>query len=153
MSEEAIYGLILVSGMIVAAGQHGGSSVAVLITVLVTVVVFYLAHVYAGALGRLALSEGRAGFWRSAGAASRQSLGMLVAAIPAIIVLTLGASRIIDDTLANWAALSVNTVVLGIFGWIAVARWTKHWMWRLVSALVTAAFGGLLIILKALLHH
>jgi hypothetical protein len=50
-------------------------------------------------------------------------------------------------------ALTVNTVMLGALGWIAVARWSTHWLPRILSALTTAAFGGVLILLKAVIHH
>ena len=45
------------------------------------------------------------------------------------------------------------TVILGILGWIAVARWSTHWLPRILSALLTAGFGGILIALKAVIHH
>lgn len=153
MSEEAIYGLILVSGMIVVAGGDGGDSLAALITVVVTVIVFYLAHVYAGALERLAASEGKRRLGESLHAAARGSSGMLAASIPSIVVLTLGTTHVIDDSTANWTALVLNTVMLGVLGWIAVARWTTRWLPRVMSAVITAAFGGVLIGLKAAIHH
>ncbi|GAA2970177.1 hypothetical protein GCM10010460_00710 [Microbacterium terrae] len=153
MSEEAIYGLILVSGMIVVAGSDDGRSLSVLVTVAVTVLVFYAAHVYAGALGRLAATDGSGGLGTSLRAAARQSSGMLAASVPAIIVLALGTTHVIADATANWTALVLNTIVLGALGWIAVARWTTHWAPRIISALITAAFGGALIALKALIHH
>src|SRR5262245_62038436 len=45
-TEEAVYGVILVAGMIVVAGSHGDSSWTVFTTVVVTVLVFWAAHVY-----------------------------------------------------------------------------------------------------------
>jgi hypothetical protein len=152
-SEESVYGLILVSGMIVVSGTVVGTSINALLTVAVTVVVFYLAHVYAGTLGRLAATDGRAGFSDSLRAAARHSRGMLVAAIAPLVILLLGATDLIDDSLAIWTALVVNTVLLGVLGWIAVARWSTHWWPRLLSALITAGFGLVLIALKAFIHH
>lgn len=151
MTEEAIYGLILVSGMIVVSA--GGTSLHALVTVGVTVLVFFAAHVYAGTLGRLAATDGHAGLRASLRASARQSSGMLVASVAPLAVLLLGTTRLIDDDTALWAALIVNTVVLGALGWTAVARWSVHWWPRLLSALLTAAFGGVLIILKAVIHH
>jgi hypothetical protein len=153
MSEEAIYGLILVSGMIVVSGTLAGTSLNALTTVAVTVLVFYAAHVYAGTLGRLAATDGHAGLRTSLRAASHQSSGMLLAAVPPLGVLLLGAVDVLADTTAIWTALIVNTVLLGALGWIAVARWSRHWFPRLLSAIVTAAFGGVLILLKAIIHH
>ena len=77
---------------------------------------------------------------------------MLLASIAPLIVLLLGTTRVIADDTALWCALIVNTVVLGALGWTAVARWSTHWWARLVSALLTAAFGGILIVLKAVIH-
>lgn len=153
MSEEAIYGLILVSGMIVVSATTRGSSLDAFVTVLVTVVVFFGAHVYAGTLGRLAATDGNAGLRASLRASARQSSGMLLASVAPLVILLLGATRVIDDGAALWAALIADTVILGALGWIAVARWSTHWVPRLVSAITTAAFGGILIILKAIIHH
>lgn len=153
MSEEAVYGLILVSGMIVVSYTATGTSLSALVTVVVTVLVFFAAHVYAGTLARLAASDGRATLPESLQAAARHSLGMLLISLLPIAVLFLGVSRFIDDGLAVWVALSVDAVVLGILGWLAVAKWTTNVWLRLGSALTTAAFGGILILLKAFIHH
>lgn len=151
MTEEAIYGLILVSGMIVVSA--GGTSLNALVTVAITVLVFFAAHVYAGTLGRLAVTDGHAGLRASLAASARQSSGMLVASVAPIVVLLLGTTQVIDDDTALWAALIVNTLILGALGWIAVSRWSTHFWPRVLSALLTAAFGGVLVILKAVIHH
>lgn len=153
MSEEAIYGLILVSGMIVVSYDLAGTSLNALITVVVTVIVFFAAHVYAGTLARLAATDGKAGLPESIRAAVHHSLGMLLVSLAPIAVLLLGVTKVVDDDFAIWCALSIDAIALGILGWLAVAKWTPHFWLRLASALVTAAFGGVLIVLKALLHH
>ena len=153
MSEEAIYGLILVSGMIVVSGSVVGTSINALFTVAVTVLVFFIAHVYAGTLGRLAASEGDAGLRTSLAASARQSSGMLIAAVAPLVLLLLGTTRVVDDDTAIWGALIIDSVILGVLGWLAVARWTTHWVPRLLSAVLTSAFGGVLILLKAFIHH
>lgn len=153
MSEEAIYGLILVSGMIVVSYGLAGTSLNALITVVVTVIVFFAAHVYAGTLARLAATDGKAGLPESVRAAVHHSLGMLLVSLAPIAVLLLGVTRAVDDGVAIWLALSIDAIALGVLGWLAVAKWTPHFWLRLASALLTAAFGGVLILLKALLHH
>ena len=136
LTEEAIYGLILVSGMIVVSGQSGTASIEVLVTVIVTVAVFYAAHVYAGAVARLA-AVGRTGHLRHALAhAARQSSGLLVAAVVPVVILALGTTHVIPDTTANWAALVVNTVMLAVLGWIAISRWSESWAARIVGSVV-----------------
>ncbi len=153
MSEEAIYGLILVSGMVVVSGLSVGTAVNALVTVVVTVIVFYLAHVYAGTLGRLAATDGRATLRAGLAAAARQSGGMLLASLPPLVVLLLGALGILEENVALWFALIVNTVLLGGLGWFAVARWSTSRLSRIAGAVITAAFGGVLILLKAFISH
>ncbi|HWM15820.1 MAG TPA: hypothetical protein VNP97_04465 [Microbacterium sp.] len=153
MSEEAIYGLILVSGMIVVSYTLTGTSLSALVTVVVTVIVFFAAHVYAGTLARLAATDGSAGLGQSLRAAAYHSLGMLLISLAPIAVLLLGVTRFVDDDLAVWLALLVDTLALGTLGWLAVAKWTRNYWLRLASALITAAFGGVIIFLKAFIHH
>jgi hypothetical protein len=153
MSEEAIYGLILVSGMIVVSYDLAGTSLNALITVVVTVLVFFAAHVYAGTLARLAATDGKAGLPESIRGAVHLSHGMLVISLAPVAVLLLGVTRVVDDDFAIWLALTIAALALGVLGWLAVAKWTRHFGLRLASATLTAAFGGILILLKALLHH
>ncbi|MDN3494650.1 hypothetical protein QL996_01805 [Planococcus sp. APC 4015] len=152
-SEEAIYGLILVSGMIVVSNSVVGTSANALLTVVVTVLVFFAAHVYAGTLARLAATDGAAGFLPSVRASVMHSLGMLVAAVPPLVILLMGTTRVFPDDSAIWAALIVDALLLGILGWFAVSRWTRRVWPRLASALITAAFGLVLVALKAFIHH
>ncbi|MCR2762257.1 hypothetical protein NQ152_01910 [Microbacterium sp. zg.B48] len=153
MSEEAVYGLILVSGMIVVSYNLTGTSLSALVTVVVTVLVFFAAHVYAGTLARLALTEGKAGLPQSLRAAARHSRGMLLISLAPIAVLLLGVTRVVDDDLAVWTALVVDTVALGVLGWLAVLKWTSRFWVRVVSALTTAAFGLVIVAMKAFIHH
>lgn len=153
MSEEAIYGLILVSGMIVVSGSLVGTSINALVTVIVTVIVFFAAHVYAGTLSRMAVGAGRAHFRQSLRAALWHSSGMLVVSVPPIVILALGVTEVFDDQTAIWTALIVDTVALGVLGWLAASRWLDGFWPRLLSALVTAAFGGIIVFLKAVIHH
>ena len=153
MSEEAIYGLILVSGMIVVSYDLTGTSISALVTVVVTVIVFFAAHVYSGTLARLAETDGKAGLPESLRGAVYHSLGMLLVSLAPIAVLLLGVTRAVDDDVAVWFALIIDAVALGILGWLAVAKWTRHFWLRLGSALLTAAFGGVIILLKAFIHH
>lgn len=153
MTEESIYGLILVSGMIVVSQSLVGTSANALLTVVVTVAVFFFAHVFAGTLARLAGEEGQGDLRHSIRGALHHSRGMLVAAVIPILILGLGVTRVIDDESAIWAALLVDVVLLGILGWLAVARWSTSTVLRLTSAVITAGFGVVITALKVLLHH
>lgn len=152
-TEEAIYGLILVSGMVVVAGSAGGSSSDAVLAIAITVVIFYAAHVYAGALSRLAATGGKAGLRQSIIDAGVHSSGLLAAGAVPTAVLALGAAGVIGDEPAFLSALIVNTILLAGLGWVAVARWSDHWSARLVGALISASFGGVLIVLEAFGTH
>ena len=152
MSEESIYGLILVSGMIVISKSIVGTSLNALITVVVTVIVFFAAHVYAGTLARLALSR-QATLGASLRAAAHHSEGMLLVSLIPIAVLLLGVTRVVDDDLAIWVALIVDTLLLGVLGWVAVSSWTRRFWPRLWGTLITAGFGVVIIVLKVFVHH
>lgn len=152
ISEESVYGLILVSGMIVVSNSLTGTSAGALTTVVVTVVVFFAAHVYAGTIAGMAKEHTRGDLRRSFVAAFHHSEGMLLVSVAPIAVLALGVTRVVDDEVAIWTALTLDTVILAVLGWFAVARWNPAFWPRLASALITAAFGGVLIALKALIH-
>jgi len=152
ISEESVYGLILVSGMIVVSNNLTGTSAGALVTVVITVVVFFAAHVYAGTIAGIAKEHTRGDIRRSFVAAFHHSEGMLLVSIAPIAVLLLGVTRYIDDEIAIWAARVVDTAILGALGWFAIARWNPGFWPRAASALITAAFGGVLAALKALIH-
>jgi hypothetical protein len=153
VSEEAVYGLILVAGMIVTAGMHDQSSWAVFWTVTGTVLVFWAAHIYAGTLAHLSVGPHRSmelsgAFW----AAVRRSSGLLIgAAVPAAILL-LGATRAIDDASAMWVALWAEVGALAVLGYFAFRKRGASVAVCILGALTTALFGLAMIALKAFVH-
>ncbi len=152
-TEESVYGVILVAGMIVVGGSHASSSWEVFLTVIITVIVFWAAHVYAGTVAHHGFTEGHeVGIREAFGIAMRRSSGLLAsAAIPSVILLA-GATRVIDDVLAVWAALWSGVIVLAVLGWIAFARRNAPWGFRLLGSLTTAAFGLVMVVLKVFVH-
>lgn len=152
-TEQAVYGLILVSGMIVVSNNLVGTSLNALVTVALTLIVFYAAHVYAGTLAKLAREGEQASLRVSLVESAHESEGMLLAAIVPLAALLLGVFQVVDDDTAIWIALALDIVILGVLGWLAIARWTTRFWPRLASAVVTAAFGGVIAVLKSIIHH
>lgn len=152
-TEPAVYGLILVSGMIVVSNSLVGTSANALASVVLTLIVFYAAHVYAGTLARLAREGEQASFWESLVESAHESEGMLITAIIPLTALLLGVLHVIEDETAIWTALGLDIIMLGVLGWLAIARWTSRFWPRLASAVVTAAFGGAIALLKSFVHH
>ena len=152
-TEEGVYGVILVAGMIVASGTHATAVWEVFTAVVVTVVVFWAAHVYAATVAH---HGARNGHTLTLGAALRhalnRSLGLLVSALIPTSILLLGVAHIVDDATAVWAALWAGVVVLAVIGFLTYrSRGSSAWI-CILGAASTAGFGIVMILLKAALH-
>lgn len=96
LSEPAIYGVVLVGGLVVIIGNSADASWDVLVKVLATLLVFFLSHVYAfvvAHLGDTRSEDGASVRTRvEAGirAGTSHSWGMLLAGAIPLSVLTLG---------------------------------------------------------------
>lgn len=152
-TEGAVYGNILVSGMIVVAGTYRATAWNVLITVIGTVLVFWAAHVYAGTLSMQVADDGDPHpLSHSFRLALRRSLGMLIAALLPSLVLLLGTLKIVDDQVALWVALWLGVIILGVIGYLVYARRGSSMVVRLLGALSSAGFGLVMVLLKAFVH-
>jgi hypothetical protein len=151
-SESAIYGVVLVSSLI-AIGWRENTDLEVLGFTLGAVIVFWLAHVYAGTVSREETGSPR---WRAIFAAARTSAagsaGMLLAMILPTIFLILATVDVLDEYVAYYLALWVGALVLAVIGWWTAARRGGHWAWRLLSAVMTASLGLFVIWLGSLVH-
>ncbi len=153
-SESAVYGVVLVSGMVALVADTDYASGEVLLKIISTVLVFWAAHVYAGLVAFPHEEPSAADVtWTAALWASiNQSWGLLVAALIPSTVLLLGVLGVLNDGDAIWGSLWVDVVLLALIGYFGVATWsTKIWA-RLAGALATAVLGMVLIALKALIH-
>jgi hypothetical protein len=153
ITEESVYGTVLVSGIIVATGTHGISSFQVFLSVFGTVIVFWAAHVYANTLaGHDAAAAEHANLSSSLWNSIRRSTGFLTSALPPSVVLLLGALKAIDDTVAIWTALWLGVAILALLGYVVYWRRGDSWPIRILGALGTATFGFAMIFLKAIVH-
>lgn len=154
-TEAAVYGTILVSGLIALASYSGETSVRVLIKVGVTVVVFWASHVFAGTVARMgehASDEVRAELGPAFRGSLRHSLGMLTSATVPALILLLGTTRIIPDDIANDVALWSGVVILAFLGYVAFLRRGSSQLIRILGALATASFGLVFVVMKAFIH-
>lgn len=148
-----IYGTILVLAVIVAgakAFEHEAGHIAGLVAV--TVVVFWLAHVYADAIAHAVAYDQHLSLADLGRIAHRQA-SMVEAAVPPLLALALGAFGILSTKLAVWLAFGLGLVVLCAQG-ITFARVER--MGRLGTFAVVAANLGLgvaLVGLKLLVSH
>lgn len=153
ITEESVYGTVLVSGMIVVAGSYGATSWQVFLSVFGTVIVFWAAHVYAGTIAGHGVDEGGNGSLALAlRRALRRSVGFLTSALPPSIVLLLGALNAVDDKVAIWVALWLGVLILAVLGFIVFSLRGDSWPIRILGSLGTALFGVAMILLKAFIH-
>jgi len=155
VSEPAIHGVILVAGLVVILGNSEEASWDVLVKVIATLVVFWAAHVYAGAVAHLGDEYEGDTPWRTrAVRATRDSLdhswGMLLAGVIPLVVLTMGTLNLLSDQNAIWGTLWVAVLILGVLGWLGVASWSPRPQARFLGAAVTSLLGLALVVLKAL---
>jgi hypothetical protein len=152
LTEESIYGTVLVNGILVAAGVDTALW-HLFVSVLGTVVVFWAAHVYAGTV----VGYGRSGHHSlTLGTAFRRSMlhsvGLLTAALPPCVVLLLGALRVVPDAAAVWGALWLGVGILGVCGYRAFQLRGSSATARILGCLGTAALGLAMVVLKAVIH-
>ncbi|WP_404429794.1 hypothetical protein LG299_10050 [Microbacterium lacus] len=151
-SEEGVYGVILVAGLIVVTGAENATAWSVFLAVVGTVLVFWAAHVYAGTVSRHGFGDGTTGLRKAFRDALHHSWGLLVSALIPACILLLGTSHIVSDPVAIWLALWTCVAVLAVLGFVAFTRRSSPWWVRLLGSLATAGFGMLMILLKAALH-
>jgi hypothetical protein len=142
----AIYGQIVVTSVVAALEVHEDtSSVDALVAVASTIVVFWAAHVYAEALARAADRRTVVGMLLAEST-------MLAIAIPTLWLLAFGALGWLGRSQSSWLAIIEGVLSLLVLGGIAGWR-VRHTPARVVvTALVGAAFGLVVVALKVLVH-
>lgn len=152
-SESAIYGLIVVSALIIVTDTTYATSSSVLAKVFGTIVVFWIAHAFAEVLARFGQTPtGTFRFWAEVRRALQHAVGLPVAAILPLCILLFGALTPVNDEAAIWAVLWVDLLLLAAFGYLAARSRTQHVWQRLGVAGITAILGAGLMLLKALIH-
>ena len=152
-SESAVYGLVVVSAMLLVTNQYEITSREVFIKVLGTVVVFWLAHVFAMAVSRMgAVADAKSPFRESLRYALAHSVGLLIAAVVPLVIVLLGVVNLISDDIALWTALWVDAALLGLLGYFSSGAWTRNTSLRLRVGFGTALLGVGVVLLKAFMH-
>jgi hypothetical protein len=151
VTDESVYGTLLVSGLIVVSQTHDVSLREAFVAVLGTVLVIWFAHVYAGTVaghGEGGETTLRVAFRQSL----LRSMGFLIAALIPLSVLLIGALRIVPDDVAMSIALWLGVVILGVIGYTAFAARGSSWTVRILGSICTAALGIAMILLQSLVH-
>jgi hypothetical protein len=148
-----IYGTIVALSVVVAGAKaypDGPGHVAALVAV--TCLVFWIAHVYAHALGHsaavgehLSLAELRH--------IGRREWSIVEAAVPSIVALLLGGIGLLEPRTAVWLAVALGLVVLGAQG-IVFARVERLGLTATLGVVaLNLGLGVVLVGLKLLISH
>lgn len=171
VTPEAVYGLVLYAAIVAAAFSESDEadadasltwneasvtipdSVAVLIWVVLSMLVFWAAHVFAHAVAGHGVHDGKPVSVRGATRrAFRLAAGMLYAPALPTIALVLGSFGLIGDEIAIDAALWTSVIVLGMLGFLAFAAKRSAWWVCILGGVGTAALGLVIIALNAVMH-
>jgi hypothetical protein len=146
---NGIYGIVV--GAAVVGASHAERATAVIVSVLVTLVVYWAAERYARIVAER-IHAGHRPAWHTVRRQLTTGLELLSASFLPLVVL--GAVRLVGFSLitAEIASLLCSTVLLGAAGWRIGGRGRLRTGERLVSTAVAAAFGAAMIALKAFLH-
>ena len=146
-----VYGTIVVMGAI-TAGSGGLGLWRLAVIVGTTVVVLWLAHVYAHGLGE-SIERGHRLDSRELRDIARRELAIPLAAVAPIAALVLGAAGVFKASSAVWLALGVGLLTLAVEG----VRYARIERIGLASAVVVVAsnlvLGLVIVALKAGLAH
>lgn len=150
---DAVYGSILVAGLIVAVIRKDVLTLTSIFPIVATVIAFWLAHVYANAVADHTVVDGRViPIWQALRKSAVHSRGLLLSAAIPIACLALGTLGIIPGPVSTSLALWVVVGILAFLGYFAFEDRGSKMPARILGSIVTAAFGIGLILLKAVLH-
>jgi hypothetical protein len=148
-----VYGTIVVLAVLAAGGNAFEHDLWRLVAIAVTtVLVLWLAHVYAHGLGE-SLLAGRRLDAAELGAIARRELAIPLAAVAPTAVLLLGVVGLLASRTAFWLAFGLGVATLGVQG-LRYARVERLGAQGTAAAVaINVALGLVLVVLKLLVSH
>lgn len=148
--EHGVYGVVLVTALI-AVGWDDDTDLEVLIFVIGTVFVFWLAHIYAAVVASRA-ADAPPSLRTALALGIRHTYGMLVAMLIPAFLLWLAVIDVVEEYTAYYLALGSGVVTLAVIGYANASRNRSPWYWRVAGVLATTALGLLVIVLSIIVH-
>jgi hypothetical protein len=146
----AIYGTILSTALIAAYSEDQSSDpLQVAAAVLVTALVFWLAHAYSGVLARSADLDEGIGLVPSELA---RQWPIVSGSVPPVLPLLLAPMGVCSDYTAEQLAIAAGIALLGAVGMVIALRRGRGPLGILIGAAESAVFGIIVVGLKALIH-
>lgn len=148
-----MYGLILYSAIVAASSTDESDAVYVTVFSVISVVVFWGAHVFSRTISEHGVHRGvEVPLGRAVRLAFAESAGMLYSIILPTLPLLLAVFHVTTTDDAVSLSLLIAMVILGVLGYQSFAARGAHPAVRVLGALGTAFFGFLVIVLNTLVH-
>ncbi|RHA40085.1 hypothetical protein [Cellulomonas rhizosphaerae] len=148
--EGAITGTVVCAAAIAVGTEHGGTIGRLILVIMGTVAVYWVAHLHAVTLGR-ALTH-RHHPLAALRFAFRETLPILGASVVPLAVLLAAFVLGAEVRNAAWIALGATVALLTVYSYVAGARGGMEVRGRVLCALAGAAVGLLVVLLKVGLH-
>ena len=148
----AVYGSIISAALIVPFFEQHGSAETVALTLLSTMAVFFLAHVWSTIIGER-IHTGSAYNTRHTLAVARSEWPLLESTFVPVLVLLLGWAGVWSDSTAERIALVVCLVELFVWGVVVGRKAYPGRASAILSGLVNVALGVGLIWLEVIVLH
>jgi hypothetical protein len=149
-SAGAIYGTIAAMAVIAGTAADPGHGKALGLTI-ATLLVFWVAHVYAHALAHH-LQGARRLDWSAVRAAMVEEWSLLQGPVPLLLLLALGELGVLTERQAVRLALWLGVVEL--VAWAALYARRQRWPWltALTAGAVNGLFGVVIVVLEVVVH-
>jgi hypothetical protein len=149
---EAVYGLILATSVIAVSREYDASNAGLIaVTVLVTGVVFWLAHVYARVLAG-SIAQKRMLDRSEISEAFRHDWPLVEVTVPVVLILASGAIDVVPDRAAILAATLLALLELAAAGGYAARESSAGTPAVVLSAVIAVMLGSAVVLLKAFVH-
>jgi hypothetical protein len=148
----AVYGSIIAAALIVPFFEQHGSAETVALTLLSTMSVFFLAHVWSTIIGER-IHTGSAYNTRHTLAVARSEWPLLESTFGPVVILLLGWAGVWADSTAERIALGVCLVELFVWGVVVGRKAYPGRASAILSGLVNVALGVGLIWLEVIVLH
>ena len=147
-----VYGTIVAMGAITAGAGAEADPSRLAVIVFATVLVLWIAHVYAHSIGE-SVEHGRRLDRAEFISVARRELAIPLAAIGPVAALLLGSLGVVRESRAIWLALTLGVVTLAIQG-LRFARLEHERFWGTVfSVAANVCLGLFIVVLKIFVAH
>lgn len=151
-SAAGVYGTLLTLSVLVGLSLKGARPGVMALTVVVSALVFWIAHVHAGLVARwVAAGDGPPRRTAVLEVMAREA-PMVESAVPSVVLLLLATMGVIATSTAVWISLVYGVLALAIWGALIARRAKLGTLGVLIVSGVNLGLGGLIVLLKLLIH-